>query len=128
MKRTIFHILVVISVSGIMAGALNYMRHDKIPWVQEWDHYVESRARDEGVDVITLPVAHTYYQEESHLFVDARSVEEFEGGHIPGALSLPFEELEEHFDALEQVLLSEKPVVVYCSNRECDDALYLAMG
>lgn len=126
-SRPVNHIVGILGVTVCLALLVNAVRSKSIPWMQDWGHYVESRARGEGVDVITLNLASTYHQDGSHLFVDARPVDEFESGHISGALSLPFSAMEEHFDVLEQVLISDKPVVVYCSNRECDDALYLAV-
>ena len=46
---------------------------------------------------------------------------------IPNALCLPVEEIDSRFSALEQALDSEHPLIVYCQNRMCDDALVLAL-
>ena len=44
--------------------------------------------------------------------IDVRSVEEFNDGHIPGAINIPHNQIQEH---LEQLLpLKEQQVVVYC--------------
>ena len=59
--------------------------------------------------------------------MDARSVMEYGKGHIPNAVSLPFDDLDNRILTLEQLLDSEVPLVVYCKNRECDDALLLAI-
>ena len=79
------------------------------------------------IEIIPLNAAYSIHQADTHLFIDARAFSEFTIGHISGAVSLPFESLDEHFDVLEQVLETEMPLVVYCSNRECDDALLLAI-
>ncbi len=59
-------------------------------------------------------------------FVDARSHELYAEGHIPGALSLPCEHFDEHFDVLVQLLDKEKLIVIYCDNHECQLSLDLA--
>lgn len=61
------------------------------------------------------------------MFVDARPADEYGKGHIPESISLPFDTLDEQFEVFDQVLSSAGPVVVYCRNRECDDALLLAL-
>ncbi len=59
-------------------------------------------------------------------FVDARSPELYGEGHIPGAMNLPCEHLDEDSDALVQLLDKEKLIVIYCDNHECQLSLDLA--
>ncbi|MGC9378235.1 ArsR/SmtB family transcription factor [Streptomyces sp. MH13] len=47
--------------------------------------------------------------------LDVRPVEEYRAGHIPGALSLPVEELAERIDELPQ----DAEIVVYCRGEYC---------
>lgn len=127
--RTVVFIqlLTIIMVGGLVGGLANLIHPNRISWIQDWGNYVEAKAGEEGVEVIPLSLAHAYHQAGSHMFVDARPSEEYNYGHIPKAISLPFETLEEQFEALDQILPSEAPVIVYCKNRECDDALLLAL-
>ena len=110
-----------------MAGVANLVHPHRIPWVQDWSNYVEAKAVQAGIEVIPLGLALSLHEAGEHWFVDARSAMEFEKGHIPKALCLPFEDLDNQFQALEQVLESDVPLVVYCTHRECDDALLLAI-
>lgn len=48
-------------------------------------------------------------REMGAILIDLRSREEYEKGHIKGAISLPFEELERKF-----FYRKNQPVVVYC--------------
>ena len=50
----------------------------------------------------------------------------FKKGHIKRAVSLPLHDLDQRVSLLEQILSERIPVVVYCQNRFCDDALLLA--
>ncbi len=49
------------------------------------------------------------------VLVDVRPREEYEAGHVPGAVSLPIEELREQLDSLPK----DKEVVAYCRGRYC---------
>ena len=121
------HILLIIGVSGFLAGVVNLVHPERIPWVQDWDNYIESKALREGIGVIPLSVAFALYEEGGHRFVDARLASDFSESHIPGAVSLHFADLDRQFDVLGPLLESAVPLVVYCTNRECDDALLLAL-
>lgn len=46
------------------------------------------------------------------IILDVRTVEEYEAGHIPGALQIHFEEVPHRIEALQA--FAEKDVVVYC--------------
>ncbi len=47
--------------------------------------------------------------------IDVRPREEYQAGHIPGALSIPVAEIEQHLDSLS----SEKEIVAYCRGPYC---------
>lgn len=120
-------ILAVFAAGLLLAIAVNSIHPKGIPWVRDWERYVEARAKAEGIEVVSLHLALSYHQLSKHLFVDARPTAEYTQGRIAGAVSLPFEELEIRLETLEHVLSTETRVVIYCRNRECDDALVLAV-
>ncbi|MCU7959230.1 MAG: metalloregulator ArsR/SmtB family transcription factor [gamma proteobacterium symbiont of Bathyaustriella thionipta] len=47
--------------------------------------------------------------------LDVRPPEEFEAGHLPGAINIPLGELEKHLDELD----TEQEVVAYCRGPHC---------
>lgn len=54
--------------------------------------------------------------ERKDLFIiDVRDVESFADGHIPGAVNIPYEEIEKRFRAVPK----DKIIVVYCWSAEC---------
>jgi rhodanese-related sulfurtransferase len=124
---TLWQILIILLASSLVAGFVNLIHPSQIPWVQDWGNYVESKAKTAQIEIIPLNVAYAIQLAGDHLFVDARASSEFTKGHIPESISLPFENMDEHFEVLEQLLETEMPLVVYCRNRECDDALLLAI-
>ena len=67
-------------------------------------------SKTHGSSVVQPSEAH-HLVETGATLVDVRTPEEFQARHIPGALNVPVDELEDH---LAQVP-SGKPVVVYCA-------------
>lgn len=47
--------------------------------------------------------------------LDVRPVEEYESGHVPGAVNIPLDELEKHLDQLDP----DQEVVAYCRGPHC---------
>lgn len=121
-------ILVLIGAGILFSGALNLIRPGRLPWVGDWGHRVEAQAIREQVALVQLADMLGFLRDGSRLFVDARPAGEFARGHLPGALSLPFEDLNARDAAVTKVLESAKPAVFYCSGPECDDALLLAVA
>ncbi|HPI73449.1 MAG TPA: rhodanese-like domain-containing protein [bacterium] len=64
-------------------------------------------------------------QRRTVLLIDSRSASEYQGGHLPGALSLPVEELGRMQETL-QHLPSDRWLVTYCEGPPCDLSHQLA--
>jgi rhodanese-related sulfurtransferase len=128
MKTTLKQIGAILLISGVVSFLANSVHPRKIPWVQAWSNHVEAKAKKSGIKVIPLSVALQKFQslEEPAIFIDARAPDEFAAGHIPGALSVPFQSLEELFPIIGSLIDSGQELIVYCKNRECDDSLMLA--
>ncbi len=56
------------------------------------------------------------------LFVDVRSQDMFDEGHIPGAISLPLGDFETRVEAFAVDVSTTQPIVTYCSGRLCQDS------
>ncbi len=60
------------------------------------------------------------------VFVDARSAEEYAEGHIPGAASLPFDDVYKKPELAKAFDEKGLPIIVYCGGGDCDLARTLA--
>jgi rhodanese-related sulfurtransferase len=124
MKATLKQIGIILLVSGFLAFIANTLHPRRLPWVQDWSNHVEARARQAGIRAIPFSVALDATEAQ---FIDVRPHAAFDQGHIPGALSIPLDEWEESYLQLADWVESETPLTLYCSSRECDDALTLAL-
>jgi rhodanese-related sulfurtransferase len=126
MKTVAKQIAMILLASGLLAVAANLIHPRRISWIQDWSNQVETRAGELDVKLVSLAVAMEMFQAADTAFVDARPRADYITGHIPGAVSIPFERLDDLFPQLAQLIGSGDALVVYCSSRICDDALLLA--
>jgi rhodanese-related sulfurtransferase len=62
------------------------------------------------MDISPAEVFQIIKNDEDYLIVDVRTKEEYDSGHLEGALLLPVQELEGRLDELPM----DKPIIVYC--------------
>jgi len=67
-----------------------------------------------------------YVDAGAALVVDAREPQEYEAGHIPGAVSLPYDQVATDRQRLEQLDTGGRPIVIYCGGGACELSLSLA--
>lgn len=73
--------------------------------------------------LISLSQAYELYRQKI-VFIDARDVDQFDKGHIAGAINLPYFSLDEFINRLDAVDKSE-PIVTYCEGADCDMSIRL---
>jgi rhodanese-related sulfurtransferase len=121
--RTLFLVLV-----GMLTGALfNALRPAHgIPWYEAWSQSLMVKAQQEGFPVLAAGEVREVAEDGWHQLLDARALSEYDEGHVPGALSLPFKEVAEVFPEVQLMLVPEQRLITYCSGNACEDALSLA--
>jgi rhodanese-related sulfurtransferase len=62
------------------------------------------------------------------VFLDARSAEEYAAGHIPGAISMPFDDVFKKPDLAKNLDDKGKPIVTYCDGGDCELSKDLAFS
>ncbi len=111
----------------VLGGAVNLVHPKRIPWVEDWANRVEARAVAGQVDLVQLSDMIRFLRDDSRLFVDARPAADYARGHLPGAVSIPYEDAVKQPALLQPLHQSVRPPVVYCSGPECEDSLLLAL-
>jgi len=131
--KTAKEISIILGVSIVTALAVNYFSPAGIALVGQWDTsqgVVTARAKNdiviEGIEIGTVDQARKLYDSGKYIFVDARSPEDYEEGHIQGAVSLPVGQFEEKIAAFLERYPPEASIITYCSGRTCLDSHHLA--
>lgn len=76
--------------------------------------------------LISLEDAYNIYLSGTAVFIDAREQEEYDEGHIKGALNLPFEWWDDYWMDVEPYLTPVDEIVVYCGGLDCELSLFAA--
>ena len=121
------------SVSVVIAFAVNTFSPNGIAWVGQWDTAkgvitakVNNHILNHDLEIDNVLDAKKIFDSGQAVFVDARSFEAYSDGHIKGAVSLPVME----FDLIiKEFMEQHNPsqfIITYCSGRECEDSHDLA--
>ena len=125
--------IILLGVSVALALMINFISPRGIALIGQWDtakgvitadpQPAEERKLEE-IDSVTW--AKEIYDKGHVLFVDARSQDNYEEGHISGAVSLPLGEFDEKIESFLSKHALDQPMVTYCSGRTCEDSHKLA--
>ena len=83
-------------------------------------------ALPKGIRGVDLPEARSAFDQQTTLFLDARSPEDYAEGHVPGALSLPIYEFDARFPEIADRVEEAQSIIVYCDGVECSDSIQVA--
>ena len=69
------------------------------------------------INILTVDEAYqAYIGNDNYLFVDVRTVSEYEDGHIEGAILIPVSEIDDRLSELPR----DRPIIVYCNGSSCN--------
>jgi rhodanese-related sulfurtransferase len=129
MKQT----LILLCVSAIVAFTVNSISPAGLALVGQWDTaegVITAKARNDVVsgklEIEDVKRAKQIFDNGRALFVDARTRDNYDEGHIPGAVSLPVGQFDEFIDTFLDQHDIQQPIVTYCSGRTCEDSHNLA--
>jgi rhodanese-related sulfurtransferase len=133
MKATIRETLTIFGFSVVVAFLINLVSPNGIVLVGNWDPFsgMSSSGPDAGngsfFQIVTdVDAAKRLYDGGASIFVDARSRDDFDDGHVQNAISLPFGEFGEAIEDFKDRHPVSTPIVTYCSGPHCRDSHKLA--
>lgn len=109
----------------VLASLANLALPNRIEWVYDWSNHVEGLAYSEKFPVATYEAMRDIVAEGESIIIDARPVELYAQGHIPGSLQLSPCKFEDIFGTL-AMLNAKDRLIVYCGHAFCEDALNVA--
>ena len=130
-----FGIMVVATLLGIV---FNAVRPNGVALIQSGEP-VSTALHAEHTDSVAADTTHALaegaislaemkrlFDAGSVIILDARDAAEYEQGHIPGAINIPYDRIPEYFDVLQAEVPLEAHVVVYSRSLTCDFSDQLA--
>lgn len=127
MKQKVIEALGILLTSAVLAVSANELRSDSFPLLRE-KAAAPTASETAMVPMISLEALLEISKHPGVLILDARSEEDFQEAHIPGALSLPSESSEEQVASVLQGVGYDREIVVYCSGSDCEAAEDVAVS
>jgi len=104
---------VILLLLAAAAGYATHAWHPRAPAL----YLVEEPLRN---DEVSLQMIEERWKGEV-LWIDARPQEQFDAGHVPGALLLNEQKFDEQlFALLDTLQTNQKPIILYCGAAKCD--------
>ena len=132
-KKLVNQGFILLGVSVIAAFIVNYFSPAGIALVGQWDTtagVITAKAKNDVIsgklEIEDVILTKKIFDNGNALFVDARTREDYDNGHIPEAVSLPIGQFDELIDPFLDQYDIEQPIVTYCSGRTCEDSHNLA--
>ncbi len=113
-------------------GALRQLAPNGLSWMGRWP--TSSTSAQEAYTMMTqegdpafvdLATAIRLEESKAAFFIDARSLADYKAGHVPGARSLPFYELDTTREKALAGLPMDSPLVLYCEGIDCELSIFL---
>ncbi|GAI34065.1 unnamed protein product [marine sediment metagenome] len=117
-------ILLIVVVIGLV---VNQIRSDRLPLVADWSPEARLTLESGESMVISIEEARELCSSQSATFLDARSSELYEHGHILCARNLPWNAVDEHFDTVMADIHQDALLIAYCDGENCAESKDLAL-
>ena len=127
--------IAIMFVATLLGVTVNAMRSGGIPLVQKGAPVstVKHGAKADSMATETVAAGSVSLAEMKRIYdagtayiIDARDPAEYNEGHIPGAINIPYDRLPEFLDMLSSEVPMDGEVIIYCRGPECDFSDQLA--
>ena len=117
----------MVLASVLIGLGSNFFARNPLPLFRKMTSATPAAAAVSSFSEADVDFVRQFNADPGVVLLDARTVENYEHGHIPGAASLPISRFDEFFPRLEDRLRSARMLIVYCSGWTCPDSHELAL-
>lgn len=143
MKKFIWQLCVILGLSIVIGFAYNHFSKTPLPLFKKYDaHMVDlvisnqigNKANPSSSETpvptfqeLDAETLQSLVEAEKAILLDARTADEFNHGHIPGAVNLPITRFNATYSFLTSLLSQNKIIICYCEGLDCTDSSLLAL-
>ena len=126
-SQAIWQCTALVVFASLVAISINYLRNDRLQLFG--DGHPDARLMDpSGKQLdISLSEAKKLFLQRSVVFIDARPQDDYEKGHIKGALGLSWKEVDRDFMGVTADISPDTPIITYCDGEICELSHNLAI-
>lgn len=117
----LWQIPMILLIAVAIGLGFNHFRSNRLPLVCKW-----SEQQTQSESVVSITEAARLFQQNKAVFLDARPVEFYDKGHIKGALSLPWQMVDEKSMEVMDKIPPDGTIITYCDGPACDLSHMLA--
>jgi rhodanese-related sulfurtransferase len=118
-QTTIPQAAALVLMSAIISIGVNNLRPDGIPLIGDWSPKGRMITKSGESLIVPFEQAKTLFESQEAVFLDARPADEYAAGHIQGALNLPWQDFDNHFERIWPHLSENKTFIAYCDGESC---------
>ena len=125
--QAVWQCTALIVFASLLAISINNLRSDRLQLFGGGPS--EDRPMDPSgkrLD-ISLAEAKKLFLQRTVVFIDARPQDDYEKGHIKGALGLPWNEVDRNFMRVTAGMTPDTPIITYCDGELCELSHNLAI-
>ena len=115
-------------VAVVIGLSINQFRPGKLALVADWSPKAQLTLASGDSLAISLDEAETMFRAQFAVFLDARSRDQYNEGHIQEAYSLPWQEFNKSADKVLAGIAPETTLITYCDGESCDLSKELAFA
>ena len=119
-KQHLFESIAIFLLAVITAFVTNALRSDGLPLIRT-KPAVDPVVTPNGW-IVSLEMMQEKCDDPNVVILDARSSDEFEKGHIPGAKNLPYYDFLEKFTLILEGIPLDREIIAYCEGIDCSTA------
>lgn len=80
-----------------------------------------------NITYVDSDIVEYYLNDDKAIIIDARDKSLYLKSHIKNSINIPINDFDENFKRFKKLIESKSIVIIYCSSRECDDSINLAL-
>jgi len=116
-------ILIAFAIYSNLKGLRSSGESENTATDQETSIIETSEIDEPVINILSVEEAYQAYTgNDNYLFVDVRTVSEYEDGHIEGAVLIPLSEIGDRLSELPM----DRPIIVYCNGSSCNRSVAAA--
>ena len=118
-KVALVQAVVILAIALVLGLVVNALRNDGIAMVGDWSAKTRLTTSTGESLIVSLTEAEKMFMDKAAVFMDARSEQEYDAGHIQGAISLPWHEVEHQIMEVVERISPSRLIITYCDGETC---------
>jgi len=118
--QSVWQCAAMFSIAVFLGFSINQFRDSRLPLFEDWSKKTHLMSpSDERLNISLVEAKNLFFQKTA-IMIDARPNDDYEKGHIRGARSLPWHEVDQRFMAITNDISVDTPIITYCDGENCE--------